>query len=66
MIHMKYQDLFSDENKKRKLKLLSALVVTDAFRVKRVKTPFLKRAKNLTVVLLKSVSFSLKYSDTNH
>ena len=34
MIHMKYQDLFSSENKKKKSKLSSALVVIGTLRVK--------------------------------
>ena len=34
MIHMKYQDLFSSENKKKTKKLSSVLVVIGALRVK--------------------------------
>ena len=34
MIHMKYHNLFSSENKKKKSKLSSALVVIGALRVK--------------------------------
>ena len=33
MIHMKCQDLFSSDNKKKKSKLLSALVVIGALKV---------------------------------